>query len=107
MVTFFFFEFRFVDRAIRLSNRAPWVKSTTSRRIRGTWNVALENDPLPSPSRFRERNGRNQRLCVGMLWAFGDDSRVTNLDQLPEIHDPHPIADVGNNRQIVSDEEVG
>ena len=42
--------------------------------------------------------------CLGLAKSSGVEA---NLDDLADIHDRHPVADVGNHAQVVGDEQVG
>ena len=42
-----------------------------------------------------------------MGWPFVDLVRIALLDDLSEIHDSNPVADMADDRQIVGNEEIG
>src|SRR5262245_60894547 len=41
-----------------------------------------------------------------MLGFFGDDPRISNFYELPEIHHPDSVADVSHDGEVMRDEQV-
>src|SRR5690242_20201642 len=69
-------------------------------------DVALQHDPLTLDLWVRDRDGRQQRLCVGMQRRGIEVARAGDLDDASEVHHRHSRTDVLHHRQIVRDEEV-
>ncbi len=64
--------------------------------------------------RFRSATGSGHRApptaapaCTGGPARRRADVRRPDLDDLAEVHDRHPVADVLDHRQVVGDEQVG
>ena len=56
--------------------------------------------------RVRDRNGRHQRYSVGMQRVLKQLLGLSNLHELPKIHDRHPVTNVSHSAQIVRDVEI-
>ena len=107
MSAFVLFELRFVFGAVRLCNRATGMEIATGRRIDRAGHIALQlNTFFLTPfSDFRYR--RKQALSVRMLRGIRHVCCCSHLDQFTEIHDTDAITDVCNDRQIMSDKQIG
>ena len=85
---------------------APRVESATRWRICRTRHIALKNDSVPLSARLWNGNRRNQRLGIRMFRVFRDRPRFADFDELAEVHHADAVADVGDNAEIVSNEEI-
>ena len=87
---------------------ATRAEPAAGRGIRGTRNIALQDDPPPCAllPRIRQRNGRKQRLSVRMRGHAEYLIDVSDLDDLAEIHHRNAVGDMPHDRQIVSDEKI-
>ena len=53
------------------------------------------------------RNRRQERPGIGMQGILEHPPRGRQLDDLSDVHDRDPVRDMGNDREVVGDEEVG
>src|SRR5258706_1638421 len=88
-------------------NRAAGVKPATRRRIEWSRNISFKADPFSFSARHRKRNRRQQRLGVRVQGPREDLLSVRLFDYLAKIHHSDPVGDMLNDREIVSDEEIG
>jgi hypothetical protein len=91
----------------RLRTARP--KPASAGRIYRTWQVPLDDYPLPLAlvvrvgHRDRREQGagvRMKRVCIKLV-------AVRQFDQLTKIHYPDAIAYVLDNREVVGDKQVG
>src|SRR5690606_31321866 len=59
-----------------------------------------------APSRLRDGNGGEERARVRVLGAVDHVLGFSDFDDAAEVHDRDPVADVLDDAQIVSDEQV-
>ena len=87
----------------------PWVKGAAAWGVCRAGNVSAKDDSGPSPIHHRIRDGyrREQRNGVGMERIGVELIARSDLNDLSQIHDRHPVAYPSHNRQVVRDEEVG
>src|SRR5260221_275814 len=87
---------------------APRVEAAAGRRVHRGRHVAGKNDPLALAldGRIGDRHGRKERLRIRVKRVLVEVDAVAELDDLAEVHDRDAVADVANDRQVVSDEEV-
>ncbi len=85
------------------------MEAAAGRRVDRARDVALEDDPpaLPLGDRVRDRDRRQQRPGVRVARRAVELLRRPELDDLAQVHDRHPVADVLHDRQVVGDEQVG
>src|SRR5215510_891473 len=96
-----------LDPATFDSMGTPRVKVASRRGRKWTWNIALQQLPLSSRMRLRERDRREQGTGIGVPGAREQLVRGRGLDNAAEVHDGNPIGDVLDHRKIVRDENVG
>ena len=87
---------------------APGPETATCRPTDRFTDFAGEDDagPFAPAGRVRDRDGGQERRRVRVGGPQIDLVRLPFLDDLPEVHHGDPIADVANDREIVSDEQV-
>ena len=74
--------------------------------IGGRGNIPLQNDPFHLKIGVRHRNGREQRLRVGMH-GIGEQIALFSLFvHVPEVHDAHFVGNVFDDRQIVRNKDI-
>ena len=69
--------------------------------------LAREDDALAPRAWIGERHCREQCLGIGMKGCPEECVLLRELDDLSEIHDGDPVADVLDHREIMRNEEVG
>ena len=78
------------------------------RRIGWVGDFAFEEDARGSPAAgVRFGNGRQERFGVGVLGVGVKFERGRHLDNFADVHDSDAIADMGDDAEIVGDEDVG
>lgn len=80
------------------------VKRITGRRLR---RVSIVNQSTARQFGHRVRNGRNQPPGIRVGWIRENPIPRTTFDNLPEIHDRHPVAHMLHDAQVVADHDVG
>ena len=80
-----------------------------SRRIERARNLTLENLTLALRCNLsaRHRDGGKERLRVRVQRIGIEPLLWRNLDDLAEVHDRNPVADVADDGEIVRDEKIG
>ena len=73
----------------------------------GTSPVSRIRSRFPLPPRVRAGHRGQQRDRVGVHRGVVDRVPLAELDDLAEVHDRDPVADVAHHRQVVGDEDVG
>jgi hypothetical protein len=86
-------------------------RSVAAARLRVDHDGRLGRSRLARPS-ARElgvglQDGREQRLRVGMAGRVVDRIPAADLDDTARIHDPDPVRDMADDREIMRDEQVG
>lgn len=61
----------------------------------------------PAPGLGRSEGRPSPEMGVGVALMRKDIVGTAVLDDAPEIHDHHPVAEVANCRQIVGDHQIG
>src|SRR5437764_327138 len=86
---------------------APRVETAAGRRVHRRRYVPGEDDPLALhlDVRVGDRDGRQERLRVRMQWMLVEVDAVGELDDLAQVHDRDPVADVPHDREVVGDEQ--
>src|SRR5713226_4852044 len=94
------------DRKLR--DRAARVEPAAFRRVDRRWDLALEQDGLAARLELgvRVRDRAQQNLGVWVERVVVNLSAVRDLDDLAEVHDRHPVADVAHHGEVVGDEEI-
>src|SRR4029077_12364794 len=92
--------------ALRHSMRTSWVKAAARGWIERARDLAGNRQLLvPFVGTRRESRGK-QRLSIRVKRLGAQFEAVGKLDDLPQIHDGNPVADVGYRRQVMADEEI-
>ena len=86
---------------------ATWMKPATMRWIGRARHIPLQYDPPASAGWIGHRHGGYQRLGIGMARPLGDLPRLPHFNKFSEIHHTNPVTDMGNDRQVVRDKEIG
>jgi hypothetical protein len=81
-------------------------KAAAGWGIEGAGNGTLQDDPLPAGIAIHHRHGGHQCLRVGMGRLGKDLIRRPLFDDLAQVHDGHPVADVVHDAQVVGDEQI-
>src|SRR5438445_13272452 len=84
---------------------ATGVKAATLGKVDGARHIALEDDARARRSGVRHGDGREQGLSIGMSWCRENLLLVSQFNDLPEIHDRHPMGHVLDNGEVVTDEQ--
>src|SRR4051812_5233306 len=82
------------------------MEAASRRWIDRTRHVAGQDHAQALETGIRHRDGREQRLGVGMLRIPEERMLVRELDNAPEVHDGDAMADVLDDREVVRDEEI-
>src|SRR2546427_9821863 len=85
---------------------APGMEMTTRRGIRRIRYFALEDDPIGAKARIRYGDRRQEGLGIGMLGRREQFFGGCSLHDPADVHYRDPIADVLDDAQVVSDEEI-
>ena len=85
---------------------AARVKVASGRRRQRTWNITLQQLPLPPRMRLRDGNRGEQGAGIGMAWIGEQLIRRRSFDDAAEIHDRDPVRDMFDHRKIVRNENV-
>ena len=84
------------------------MEAAARRRVGGRRHVPFQQYPLlGSRRRTVARDGREQRLCVGVAGTPVEAVGRPVFHQLADVHHRHPIAEVVHDRQVVGDEQEG
>ena len=86
--------------------KATGVKTAAWGRINGAGHSALQDDPFPTGGLVYHWHGSHQRLSVRVHRVRKDLVGRPLFDDLAQVHDRHPVADMLDDAQIVSDEEI-
>src|SRR6266540_6894231 len=86
-----------------LEQPAPCMKSTAGRRRSRGGNVAPEHEALLANARIRIGHSRKERDRIGVERMGIKSRHIGHFDELAQVHDSHPIADVLDDREVVSD----
>jgi hypothetical protein len=72
-------------------------------------NLSSEDNPLPRGfhDRVRNRYGRKECYGIGMFGHTVKGISIRHFNNLSEVHDCNPVADVADYREIMGDKEVG
>src|SRR5262245_42484800 len=85
---------------------ATRVKMASRWRRKRTWNITLQQLPLPPGVRPRDGDRRKQRAGIGVPWIGEQFVRGCSLDDATEIHDRDPVGDVLDHGKVVRNEDV-
>src|SRR5579872_63880 len=86
------------------------VERATSRQIRGTWNLALEDRLLRPDRRLGLRNhrdGSEERARVGVRRGLEQPPDGARLDEPAKIENADAAHEIAHETEIVRDEDVG
>ena len=86
--------------------RASGMKRTSLRDVGRTGDISGQDGATLLPTWLRDRNGRHQRLRIGMLRRCVESTAGCDFDDPAEIHHGDPIGNVFNDAEIVGDEQV-
>src|SRR5436190_17493363 len=76
------------------SKGTPGVEEAAARKLEWIWQFAACSDRSRAPRRVKFRNGSEERLRIGMPRAGEQFIARTDLDDIAQIHDRHPMRDV-------------
>src|SRR5574337_1090630 len=92
-------QHRRLAAAVFLRLRAAGVEVAAARRMDRVRHLAFEQDALAPHGRVGDRHRRQQGLGVRMPGRGVERARRGDLDDAPEVHHRHPVADVLDHRQ--------
>src|SRR4030081_2376248 len=101
------FQYRRLLPADGLRKLAPGMEMTTRRRIGRVGYFALEDDPFGAKARIRFGDRGQERLGIRMLRTGEQLFGRRGLDDPADVHYRDEVADVLDDAQVVSDEEIG
>ena len=93
--------------ALRCGIRATLCKPTAGLGVDWGRKLALERDLVHFDPRIRDRNGGQQRLCVGMYRRTEELLCISDLHDLPQIHNHDLVGQMLDNAQIVGNKQIG
>ena len=85
---------------------APLCKPTAGFGIDGIGNLSLKHNRFLSLTQIRNRNGRQQRLCI---WMFRIPKQLFGrrpLDTLAQIHHGDLIGNMAYHQQVVGNKHI-
>ena len=85
--------------------RAAGVEAAAGGDCERARHVALEDQVPPRAVGSRQRNGREQRLGIGVARSCEEGGLGGELDDLAEVHDRDAMGDVLHHREVVGDED--
>ena len=101
----------FLDRGLLPANGlrifASRMKVTTRRGIGRVGHFALEDDAVGAKARIRYGDRRQEGLGIGMLRRREQFLGGRGLHDPADVHHRDPLADVLDDAQVVSNEEIG
>jgi hypothetical protein len=85
------------------------VEAAAGRAVGRVGDFAREVDPAPFAlvGRIGDGEGGQERLGVRMERTREQLARFRDLDDLADIHHDHPVADVFDDAEVMTDKEVG
>jgi hypothetical protein len=83
------------------------MEAAAAGRVDRARHLARKDNALAPRAWIGERRCREQRLGIGMKGRPEECVLLRELDDLSEIHDGDPVADVLDHREIMRNEEVG
>ena len=86
---------------------APRMEMTTRRRIGRVCYFALKDDAVGAKARIRFGDRRQEGFGIGMLRKREQLFGRRGLHDSADVHYSDPVADVLDDAQVVSDEEIG
>jgi len=86
---------------------APGMEMTTRRGIGRVGYFALEDNPFGAKARIRFGDRRQKGLGIGMLRKREQFFGGRGLHDPADVHHRDPFADVLDDAEVVSDEEIG
>ena len=82
------------------------MEGTPRGQVRRVGHVALEDDPVAAERGIGKGHGREQGPGVGVQRSRVQLVPRGRFDDLSEVHDGHPVADVAHHAEVVGDEQV-
>ncbi len=103
------FQGRHLAPAGRHRQVAARMENTAGRRVQRARHFARKNFvfPLAFGHGIGHRNRGEQRPRIWMSWVVKQFFDRSGLDQLAQIHDRDPVAEVLDHAQVVADEQIG
>ena len=86
---------------------APGMEMATRWGVGRVGYFARENDAVGAKARIRFGDRRQEGLGIGMFRKCEQFFGRRGLHDPADVHDRDPVADVLDDAQVVSDEEVG
>src|SRR4029077_2763923 len=91
----------------KLADWTPGVELTAGWRPDRAWHVTLQYGTSAFEGWIRNRHRGHQRLGIGMQRRRVKIPRRSNLDDFAEIHHRHPVAYVLDDREVLTNEDLG
>ena len=103
-----FLEFRRLLGTAFAGIGAAGAEGAAGGGVQRAGDIPVQNDALVGPGDLgiRHRDGREQRLGIGVQRVLIDLRRVGQLHHLAQVHDRDAVADVPDDEKVVGDEEV-
>ena len=97
----------FVLAAGDLGLGAAGVEGAARGDVHGAGGLAFEHRGPEGLLRVGQGHRGQQGLGVGVQALPGEDLPGGHLHQAAQVHDRHPVADMGDDAQVMGDEEIG
>src|SRR6266446_8415097 len=101
-----FFADRRLDSTLRHCKWATRVEAAARGRIERARYLAAYGQLLVPVVRVRGQGSGKEGLGIGVERLGAELKAVGELDDLAEIHDRDPMADMGHGGQVMADEEI-
>ena len=96
----------FLGVAELLPQPAPGVEPASRGRVHRGRDVALEDQPAAPAARIRVGDRGQEGHGVGVAGLPVEVLHRAHLRDLAQVHHAHPVADVLDDREVVTDEQV-
>jgi hypothetical protein len=97
----------FFDLALVYNNGATGMEAASCGRVDGAGNIPGQNYPFPFQAGVGDGNGGHQRFAIGVARVGKKFVPSGKFNQFAQIHHAHPVTDMFNHAQIVSNEQIG
>ena len=106
-VTVFIIQLRVDVGTFRCRVLAARTEATPARNIGRIGRLTLQGKVFSDAGPADHRGSRQQSLRVGVAWCGKNLGGPPDLDDPPEIHDDHTVADRLHDGEVMADEELG
>lgn len=102
-----FHGFRTSVQTFRFTLLTTCSEGTAFRKIDGTRDISLKDDPLFLMPGIRNRNGRKKRLCIRMHRRLIKHFLGSRFYNEAKVHNSNPVRNHFYNRKVMRNENVG